>query len=146
MPKRMRRAVRYGRVSRLTAAVLLAVSGLSYMVFPATQTSNYFEGTWVSIVWGFFIACSGVTMFAGIKSQVLQLEQLGVAAGVTGMSVYTVSRALMATVPFTPARIGLAALSAAFVVFLLARYFELGADIRSSKLSRAPSGEGGINV
>lgn len=146
MRKQPHRVVRYGRISRLVASAFLALSGLSYMIFPAAQSSSYFDGSWVSIMWGFLIAGAGVVMFAGIKSQILQLEQLGVAAGVTGVGVYTVTMMLMATVPLTTARFGLAALSAAFAVFLLARYFELGDDIRSSKLSRTRSSEGGIDV
>lgn len=146
MGKRKLMVNRSGRLSRLAASAALTIAGLAYMLFPAPSSSNYFDGSWVSVIWGFFIFGSGVVMFLGVKTQVLQLEQLGVAIGIVGVSVYTVTRAIMATVPLTPGRAGLAGLSAAFVLFLLARYFELGGDIRSSKLSRTRSGEGGINV
>lgn len=77
---------------------------------------------------------SGFVIVWGIRSKVLQVEQIGMLAMAVGAGLLSLGQTLvMLSEPVTWTRGGGTLILWALVSFALARYFELSSEIRSSR-------------
>lgn len=137
MTKIIKAFSRAGKWARYIASTLVVAAGLFYLFFPPTTTTNYFEGNFPPLIWGAFMVAAGVVIAWGIRSRVLQVEQYGMLMmGVGAGLLSTAQTMVMFDHPVTLTRGGGTLILWALVAFATARYFELSAEIRSSRTAR----------
>lgn len=133
---------RAGKMARYIAAALVVSAGVFYLIQPPRTTSNFFDGEWPPMVWGAVMVASGLVIAWGISSRILQIEQYGMLMMGFGSGLLATGQTLvMFGDPITWTRGGGTLILWAMVAFAGARYFELSAEIRSSRLARARLGE-----
>lgn len=131
-----------GKMARYIAAALVVSAGVFYLIQPPRTTSNFFDGEWPPMVWGAVMVASGLVIAWGISSRILQIEQYGMLMLGVGAGLLATGQTLvMLGDPITWTRGGGTLILWAMVAFAGARYFELSAEIRSSRLARAQLGE-----
>ena len=139
MTRRQQAMLRAGRRLRIVAGIVVLAAGVSYIIFPPNTTIGLFDAAWPPIGWGIVLAISGGVIVWGIRSGLMQVEQLGMMGMGLGAGLLTVSQTLVMILGgsgFTPTRLGGTAVYLAFTIFAAARYFELAADIRAARLAR----------
>lgn len=129
---------RAGKAARYLASTLVIAAGIFYLLSPPRTTSQFFEGEWPAMAWGAMMLVAGAVIIWGIKSKILQIEQygmliLGVSSGLLSSAQSLVMFGDWPSVTWT--RGGGTLILWALVAFAGARYFELSAEIRSSRLA-----------
>lgn len=134
MTQIMRAFSRLGKAARYLASTLVIAAGVFYVYYPPQTTSAFFDGTWPPRIWGAIMVVSGFVIVWGIRSKVLQVEQIGMLAMAVGAGLLSLGQTLvMLSEPVTWTRGGGTLILWALVSFALARYFELSSEIRSSR-------------
>lgn len=129
-------------MARYIAAALVVSAGIFYLIQPPLTTTSFFEGEWPPMVWGAIMVASGLVISWGILSRVLQIEQYGMLMMGFGSGLLATGQTLvMFGDQVTWTRGGGTLILWAMVAFGAARYFELAAEIRSSRMARARLGE-----
>lgn len=139
MTQRQQAMLRAGRRLRIVAGIVVLIAGLAYIIFPPNTTIGLFAAAWPPIGWGIVLAISGGVIVWGIRSGLMQVEQLGMMGTGLGAGLLTVSQTLVMVLGdtgFAPTRLGGTAVYLAFTILATARYFELAADIRAARLAR----------
>ena len=139
MTQRQQAMVRAGRRLRTVAGVVVLIAGVAYVLWPPNTTIGLFDAAWPPIGWGIILAISGGVIVWGIRSKLMQVEQLGMMGLGIGAGLLTISQTLVMILGgtgFSPTRLGGTAAYLAFTIFAAARYFELSADIRAARLAR----------
>lgn len=139
MVKVIKTFTRLGKGARYLGSVIIFAAGIFYLAQPPRTTTDYFDAQWPALVWGVIMIAAGGVIIWGIKSQVLQIEQygmfmLGIGAGMlaTGQSMV-----MLVDDEITWTRGGGTLVLWSMVSFAIARYFELSAEIRSSRIARS---------
>lgn len=142
MPRVTNRMHKVGRSLRFTGAIITGLAGATYVLFPPLSTAGLWEADWPAIVWGALMFAAGIVTALGIRSRILNVEQYGMLMTVVSTGMLIINQTmLMLYPPVTPTRLGGTLLLVAFLAFATARYFELGADIRSAKLAEEKVGD-----
>lgn len=136
MTKLIRTFSRAGKFARYLASTLVFAAGIFYLLQPPRTTSQFFDAQWPALVWGVMMIISGAVITWGIKTRVLQIEQYGMLILGVGAGMLSVGQTMvMLDTPPTWTRGGGTLILWALVSFAVARYFELSAEIRSSRLA-----------
>lgn len=127
---------RAGKTARYVASTLVIAAGIMYLFWPPRTTSQFFEGEWPALVWGGMMFIAGVVIIWGIRTKILQIEQYGTLLLGVGAGMLSLGQTLvMLGDDITLTRGGGTLILWALVSFAVARYFELSAEIRSSRLA-----------
>lgn len=111
------------RVTRLVGAILGAVTGLFYIVFPPNTTTSYLDATWPAIWWGVFFLIGGVVSSISWWNRSLNLDRIGLSFLLTALGGLLFAQTMvMLEFPVTYTRGGGTVVIAMFAAYLTARW------------------------
>lgn len=141
MTRKQHTLYRLGRACRITATTLVIAAGIYYLLAPPVTTTTFFDADWPPLVWGGIFLAGGLVTAAGLRTRILQIEQLGMLMIVVGTGMLALAQTLvMLEHPVTHTRGGGTLILWALAAFAAARYFDLSADIRSARLAQQMRG------
>lgn len=130
------------RVSRLVGAVLSAVTGVFYIVFPPVTTTSFLDATWPAIWWGVFFLIGGVVSSISYWNRSLNLDRIGLSFLLTALGGLLFAQIMvMLEFPISYTRGGGTVVIAMFAAYLTARWQDLRGEEKEAEAAIAATAQ-----